>query len=164
MIRRLLVTITPALLMTAASANAQAPMPPHVSKQAYAKPIQYAAAAHSHQENDNGAAERQNGAAAMVQGYPQMNAPLYPVPQPNIPVQVGGTVISNQAFAPHEMLYSHTYRAMYPPFYYKVKGGWIWTPFGIESHEKWELQGTVVKVKYRPRFGLFSSFVPPLVR
>src|SRR5262245_24404815 len=50
-------------------------------------------------------------------GYPYLNAPLYPSPQPNVPVQIGSSVYTNQAFAPHEMLYPHTYRAMYPPFF-----------------------------------------------
>ena len=83
------------------------------------------------------------------QGYVRLNAPLYPSPKPNIPIWTGSTVITNQAFAPHEMLYPHTYKAIYPPFYHKVKGGWIVTPFGVRSHERWELQGTQVQVKYR---------------
>ena len=83
------------------------------------------------------------------QGYVRLNAPLYPSPRPNIPIWTGSTMITNQAFAPHEMLYPHTYRAIYPPFYHKVKGGWIVTPFGVRSHERWQLQGTQVQVKYR---------------
>ena len=83
------------------------------------------------------------------QGYVRLNAPLYPSPRPNIPIWTGSTMITNQAFAPHEMLYPHTYKAIYPPFYHKVKGGWIVTPFGVRSHERWELQGTQVQVKYR---------------
>ena len=47
-------------------------------------------------------------------GYVQLGAPLYPSPRPNIPIWTGSTMITNQAFAPHEMLYPHTYRAMYP--------------------------------------------------
>jgi hypothetical protein len=82
-------------------------------------------------------------------GYVRLNAPLSPSPRPNIPIWSGSTMITNQAFAPHEMLYPHTYRAIYPPFYHKVKGGWIVTPFGVRSHERWELQGTQVQVKYR---------------
>ena len=57
-------------------------------------------------------------------------------------------MITNQAFAPQEMLYPHTYRAIYPPFYHRVKGGWVLTPLGVRSHEKWELQGTQVQVKF----------------
>ena len=83
------------------------------------------------------------------QGYVRLNAPLYPSPRPNIPIWTGSTMITNQAFAPHEMLYPHTYKAIYPPFYHKVKGGWIVTPFGVRSHERWQLQGTQVQVKYR---------------
>jgi hypothetical protein len=94
-------------------------------------------------------------------GYPYLNAPLYPTPAQNVPAQVGGTMITNQAFAPHEMLYAHEYRSMYGPFYYKVKGSWLWTPFGIESHDKWELMGTEVKVKYRSTYSLGSLFTPP---
>ena len=96
--------------------------------------------------------------------YPQMHAPMYPTPVPNVPVQVGGTVYSNQAFAPHEMLYPHEYRALYAPFFYKVSGKWCWTPWGIESHDKWELQGTEVRVKYHDHYSLFSGFCPPASR
>lgn len=85
-------------------------------------------------------------------GYVRLGAPLYPSPRPNIPIWAGSTVITNQALAPHEMLYPHTYRAMYPPFYHRVKGGWILTPVGVRSHEKWELQGTMVQVKYRSHY------------
>lgn len=98
-------------------------------------------------------------------GYVRLGAPMYPTPRPNIPVWTGSTVITNQAFAPHEMLYPHTYRAIYPPFYHRVKGGWILTPFGVRSHEKWELQGTMVQVKYRSSYpGLFSGayWHPPM--
>ena len=97
------------------------------------------------------------------QRYPQMHAPMYPCPVPNVPAQVGGTVYTNQAFAPHEMLYKHQYKAMFPPFYYKVHGKWWWTPFGMESHDKWELQGTEVKVKYRTSYRPFSGFYPPYI-
>lgn len=83
------------------------------------------------------------------QGYVRLGAPLYPCPKPNTPIWTGATMITSPALAPHEMLYPHTYRAIYPPFYHRVKGGWIWTPFGIRSHERWELQGTQVEVKYR---------------
>ncbi len=99
--------------------------------------------------------------APMPQRYPQTHAPMYPCPVPNVPVQVGGTVYTNQAFAPHEMLYPHKYKSLYPPFYYRVRGSWLWTPFGMESHDKWELQGTEVKVNYRSSYAPFSGFVPP---
>ena len=94
-------------------------------------------------------------------GYPQMHAPMYPSPVPNVPTYVGGTTYTNQAFAPHEMLYPHEYKALYPPFYHKVSGKWWWTPFGMESHDKWELQGTEVKVKYRSSYRWCSGFCPP---
>jgi hypothetical protein len=92
-------------------------------------------------------------APAPVQGanqtvYPRLNAPLYPSPVPYVPHWTGSTYITNQAFSPHEMLYAHKYRAMYPPFYYKVTGGWIVTPTGVKQQEKWKLEGTQVKVNY----------------
>ena len=91
-------------------------------------------------------------------GYVRMTAPMYPTPRPNIPAWSGQTVITNQAFAPQEMLYPHTYRAIYPPFYHRVKGGWIVTPLGVRSHENWELQGTTVEVNYRSNYpGLLSG-------
>lgn len=96
--------------------------------------------------------------------YPQLDAPLYPTPQPNIPWQMGGTVITNQAFSPHEMMYPHTYRAMYPPYYYKVHGGWVVTPWGVWSHDNWRLLGTEVEVKYKSHHNHFSKFIPPVIR
>jgi hypothetical protein len=93
--------------------------------------------------------------------YPVTGAPLYPSPVQHTPSWNGGTIITNQAFAPHEMLYPHTYHAMYPPFYYKVKGCWMWTPFGMRQHEHWEVQGTEVKVNYRSHISWLSGFHPP---
>lgn len=101
---------------------------------------------------------------AVPPAYPYLNAPMYPCPQPNVPIWTGGSVITNQAFAPHEMQYPHTYRALYPPYYHKVKGHWMWTPFGMRSHEHWELQGTLVEVKYRGHIPLLTGFHPPGVR
>jgi len=92
------------------------------------------------------------GPPAQQPGYVNLGAPLYPSPRPNVPIQTGSTMITNQAFAPHEFLYPHTYRAIYPPYYHRVKGGWILTPFGVRSHEHWELQGTQVQVKYRSQY------------
>ncbi|HWL09802.1 MAG TPA: hypothetical protein VNQ76_15450 [Planctomicrobium sp.] len=96
--------------------------------------------------------------------YPQLHAPLYPSPVQNPSTWQSGTIITNQAFAPHEMLYPHTYRAMYPPFYHKVSGGWFWTPFGFRQHENWKLQGTEVTVKYRSHYPVFGGFHPPRVK
>lgn len=96
--------------------------------------------------------------------HPQTNAALYPSPKPNIPIQVGATAITTQALHPHEFLYPHDYRALYPPFYYKVKGSWFVTPFGVWSKDRWELQGTEVKVKYRSKIPLMSGFATPLNR
>lgn len=106
---------------------------------------------------------QQSGAVAPQQqmGYVQLGAPLYPSPRTNIPYWTGGTVIPNQALAPHEMLYPHTYRAVYPPYYHRVKGHFLWTPFGMRTHEKWELQGTEVEVKYRSNYPLLKPFHPP---
>lgn len=94
--------------------------------------------------------------------YPQLNAPLYPSPVQNVPQWTGGSIVTNQAFAPHELLYPHDYHAMYGPFYYQVKGCWVWTPFGMRQHERWTLQGTEVKVKYRSGYKMFSGFHPPV--
>lgn len=97
-------------------------------------------------------------------GYVRLGAPLYPSPRPNIPIWSGSTMITNPAFAPHEMLYPHTYRSMSGPYYHRVTGGWIWTPFGIRSHERWELQGTQVEVKYRSHVPLLTRgmWFPPV--
>lgn len=100
------------------------------------------------------------GAVVQQHGYVRLNAPMYPSPRPNIPIWTGGTMITNQALAPHEFLYPHTYRAMYPPFYHRVKGKYMWTPFGMRSHEKWELQGTMVQVKYRSSWPLIGPHKP----
>jgi hypothetical protein len=72
-------------------------------------------------------------------------------------------MITSPALAPHEMLYPHTYRAIYPPYYHRVKGGWIVTPFGVRSHERWQLQGTQVQVKYRSSAPIWisSMWFPP---
>lgn len=94
-------------------------------------------------------------------GYVQLGAALYPSPQPYVPVETGATFITSHALAPHEMLYPHTYRALYPPYYHRVRGSYIWTPFGIKSHEKWELQGTMVQVKYRSKQPLFKGLFAP---
>jgi hypothetical protein len=60
------------------------------------------------------------------------------------------------------MLYPHKYRAMYPPFYYKVVGGWIVTPNGVKQHERWVLEGTTVKVNYNAhRHPLARIFFAP---
>lgn len=94
--------------------------------------------------------------------YPRLNAPLYPSPVQSVPTWTGGAVITNQALAPHEMLYAHEYNALYPPFYYRVKGHWLFGPMGVNQSELWKLEGTRVKVKYRSRPSLFSRllFVP----
>ena len=93
--------------------------------------------------------------------YPQTGAALYPSPVPGIPQQIGGAVIMNQALHPHEMLYAHEYHAMYPPYYYKVNGGFMVSPFGVWSHEDWKLQGTQVDVKYKSHISPFALFHPP---
>lgn len=81
-------------------------------------------------------------------GYVQLHAPLYPSPRPNVPYQVGATYITNPALNPHEMLYPHRYRALYPPYYYRVNGQWR-SAFGtMRRYERWELHGTEVDVQY----------------
>jgi hypothetical protein len=94
-------------------------------------------------------------------GYVHLNAAMYPSPKPNVPAWTGVTMVTSPALAPHEMLYPHTYRALYPPYYHRVVGGYVWTPFGIRSHEKWELQGTMVQVKYRSSMPLFHHLPAP---
>lgn len=89
---------------------------------------------------------------------------LYPAPRPGIPHQVGGTAIVHQALHPHEMLYAHRYKAMYGPFYHKVDGCWMLTPFGVWSKENWKLQGTTVDVKYKSHISPFALFHPPVIR
>ncbi|MEM9701961.1 MAG: hypothetical protein AAF907_05915 [Planctomycetota bacterium] len=95
------------------------------------------------------------------EGYVALNAPLYPSPRQDIPVQVGGTMITNPAFAPHEYLYAHDYNALYGPFYHRARGHWVITPWGVRTREKWDLVGTEVKVKYRSRIPFFTGFKTP---
>ena len=101
---------------------------------------------------------------AQQSGYVRLSAPMYPVPRPDIPYQVGATMITNQAFAPHEMLYPHTYRAMYPPYYYRVRGKWIGFAGGSHAYERWELQGTEVEIEYSSTLPLLSRFRNPFAR
>ena len=90
-------------------------------------------------------------------GYPKMDAPLYTSPVQYVPEQMGGAYYTNQAFAPHEMLYPHKYKAMYGPFYYKVKGHYVITRSGVKVQERWYLQGTEVEVDYKDHFSLFDN-------
>jgi hypothetical protein len=76
---------------------------------------------------------------------PELNSSLYPTPVPYVPREVGWTVITNQALAPHEMLYAHQYRALYGPYYYRKCLGSCCIPFIPKPC----LQGTMVKVKYK---------------
>ncbi|QDU80952.1 hypothetical protein Pla110_26880 [Polystyrenella longa] len=108
----------------------------------------------------DGPPSQMGGVHTASDGYPYLNAPLYPSPSPFVPARVGSTVITNQAMDPHEMLYPHRYRAMYGPYSYRVHGGWIWTPFGIHSQEHWKLQGTMVDVKYHSEISPFALFHP----
>jgi hypothetical protein len=87
--------------------------------------------------------------------YPPLNSALYPCPRPDVPYEVGQTIITNQAFYPHEMLYCHKYKALYPPFYYENKCGLTYLPLVPKP----ALKGTVVKVKYKST--LPCSFHPP---
>lgn len=96
--------------------------------------------------------------------YPNTGASLYPSPVATVPYQVGGTAITNQAFNPHEMLYAHKYKSLYGPYYYRVKGGWAATPFGMWSQEEWKVEGTEVEVEYRSHISPFSGFKPPFLR
>ena len=98
------------------------------------------------------------------EGYVYLNAPLYPSPRQDIPIQVGGTMITNPAFAPHEYLYAHDYNALYGPFYHRARGGWVITPWGVRTNERWDLVGTQVKVKYRSKIPFFTGFSAPFNR
>lgn len=89
---------------------------------------------------------------------------LHPAPRPGIPHQLGGTIIPNQAFHPHEMMHAHRYKSMYGPYYYKVKGHWIVTPYGVLSQENWQLKGTTVDVKYKSHISPFALFKRPVIR
>jgi hypothetical protein len=97
------------------------------------------------------------GAPMMGSGgcYPAINSALYPCPRPDVPYEVGQTYITNQALYPHEFLYCHKYKALYPPFYYENKCGLTCLPF----FPKPPLKGTVVKVKYKST--LPCNFHPP---
>ena len=92
--------------------------------------------------------------------YPPIHAPLYPCPKPDVPYEVGRTMITNPALAPHEMLYPHCYRALYPPYYYPNKCGLACIPF----FPKPRLRGTEVTVKYKSCPGLFDKGYPPCSR
>ena len=86
---------------------------------------------------------------------PQYNSALYPCPVAYVPREVGWTMYTNQAFAPHEMTYAHQYRALYGPYYYRKTIGSYCLPFIPKPC----LQGTVVKVKYSTC--LPWGFTPP---
>jgi len=97
--------------------------------------------------------------SAQAQDYtpfatPPIQAPLYPSPRPDIPSEVGWTVISNQALAPYEMTYAHSYKALYPPYYYKNCHGLSCLPLVPKPH----LVGTEVRVKYHSHYKLGSGF------
>lgn len=93
---------------------------------------------------------------------PTSNAPvqgaLYPCPKPDIPSEVGWTLITNPAFHPYEMTYAHSYRALYPPYYYKNTHGLSCLPFFPKPH----LVGTEVRVKYSSHypFGAGLHYLP----
>lgn len=88
--------------------------------------------------------------------YPPIQASLYPCPKQDVPREVGWTQITTPAFAPHEMLYPHTYRALYPPYYYKKKCGLECLPF----FPKCKLKGTEVTIRYKSCCG----WLPPISR
>jgi hypothetical protein len=122
-------------------------------------PVQRASMAQSGPVNYGGYGSPAGGMSSGT--YPQTGASLYPSPQPNVPYQVGGTAITNQAFYPHEMLYPHKYKALYGPYYYRVNGRWNMTPFGMWSHENWKVEGTEVEVEYRSHISKFAGFKTP---
>ena len=85
---------------------------------------------------------------------PAIDAALYPSPKPDIPAEVGWTMITNPAFHPYEMTYAHSYRALYPPYYYKNCHGLSCLPLVPKPH----LVGTEVRVKYHSHYKLGSGF------
>lgn len=105
------------------------------------------------------------------QGF--LDAPLYPCPKPDVPREVGGTLITNPAFDPHEMLYAHQYRALYGPYYYKdcswfpccTKYHQVCMPEGAGPNRRLphnvKLVGTEVRVKYHSHYTPFSGFFAP---
>lgn len=102
---------------------------------------------------------------AVVYGAPgiaRVDGAMYPSPQPGIPAYVGQTMITNPALDPHEMLYAHSYRGLYGPFYHKTQRHWVLTPFGICKTEKRTLMGTEVRVNYKSHIGWCSLFFPPV--
>lgn len=86
--------------------------------------------------------------------YPPIRASMYPSPRQDVPREVGYTMITNPAFAPHEMLAAHTYHALYPPYYYHSKGCLGCIPF----MPKCCLMGTKVTVKYKSCCGWKPPF------
>lgn len=142
-----------------------APVPVYQASAGYYSPISPPGMAGPVSMTGDSVGSNGPGNAASGSGhYPQTGAALYPAPIPGIPHQMGGTLIPNQAFHPHEMLYAHRYRAMYPPYYYKVNGGWMVTPFGVWSREDWKLQGTMVDVKYKSSISPFALYKRPVIR
>lgn len=137
----------------------QAPMPTSMTSAGYYTPAPNPAGPAGPVYNGQAPVSIQSGGT-----YPQTGAALYPAPVPGIPHQIGGIAVANPAFHHHEMLYPHQYKALYPPYYYKVNGGWMVTPFGVWSHEDWRLQGTQVDVKYKSHISPFTLFTPPYHR
>lgn len=84
---------------------------------------------------------------------PPVSGALYPSPRPDIPAEVGWTLVTNPAFHPYEMTYAHSYRAMYPPYYYKNTHGLACLPLVPKPH----LIGTEVRVKYHSQYKIGSG-------
>ena len=146
----------------------EAPLPTYVSSQGQYWNVSNSGSPAGPQHLGSAPMSQQSSGGPYAQSYggmyPQTGAALYPAPRPGIPQQIGGAAIMNQALHPHEMLFAHKYNAMYPPYYYKVNGGWMVTPFGVWSKEDWHLQGTQVEVKYKSHISPFAHFTPPFHR
>lgn len=164
MVRKSLMGALMLCASVASSARAQDFTPPALPDLTEARPIASQAPAPVRPANMEATAPAAAAPIPVTTGpgcnYLKLNAPLYPSPQQFNPSYTGGSIITNQALAPHEMLYPHKYHAMYGPFYYRVRGHWFMTPFGMRQHEQWELQGTEVTVKYRSDYAPFSGFHP----
>ncbi len=135
-------------------------MPPQAMQYSGPSPIHFAS--NGHVVSHSPVAYPNGGLYGNMSAGPQGG--LYPTPKPGIPLSVGGTAIPNAAFHPHEMMHAHRYKAMYGPFYHKVNGKWIVTPFGVWSRENWKLQGTTVDVKYKSHISPFAFFCRPIHR
>ncbi len=134
---------------------------------AYGQPLAYGPA-------HTGMANAWVGVEPHGHGSTRLDPPLYPSPVQYVPREVGSTMVTNPAFNPQEMLWSHEYHALYGPFYFKRTGLFPWlrckkTVMYYQGdpacrrrlpHDV-RLIGTEVNVKYRSQVPLFAGWLPP---